>query len=102
MTLRVASCGAVAAVVLMAASSAGAAPIPPQAGVSMSSASMTIPVRFGWHDHPLMYEGNWREHQRQWDAFEGRSGRPPCARFRGYDRATHSYVNRNGRRVACR
>jgi BA14K-like protein len=57
-----------------------------------------------WRDHPLMYRGNWEWHQRQWDAIEGRGGytrSTPCARFRSYDPASHTYVNRSGRRVRC-
>jgi hypothetical protein len=99
MTLQRITCGAILAAMLTVAS-ASAAPIGPMAGVSGPQATMT--VRFGWRDHPLMYEGNWREHQRQWDAFEGRNARSACARFRGYEPATHSYINRSGRRVACR
>ena len=52
-----------------------------------------------------MYRGNWEWHQRQWDAIEGRGGNArstSCARFRSYDRASQTYVNRNGRRVRCR
>jgi hypothetical protein len=99
MTLQKVGCTAIFAAVL-AAASAGAAPIAPPAGISDGRATMTTPARLG--DHPLMYDGNWRVHQRQWDAFEGRNARSSCARLRGYNRATHSYVNRSGRRVVCR
>ena len=104
MTPQRVSLGVILAITLAATSAAtsvSAAPVGPLAGLSALETTMTLPV-FGLRDHPLMYGGNWREHQRQWDAFEGTNARSSCARFRGYDRATHSYVNRNGRRVACR
>ncbi len=94
------SCGAIPPAMLTI-TSAGAAPIAPLVG-SEQQATRMVPARFGLGDHPLMYEGNWREHQRQWEAFEGRNVRSSCARLRGYDRATHSSVDRKGRRVACR
>jgi hypothetical protein len=80
-----------------------AAPIMPVGDVA--APFETVQWRGGnWHDHPLMYRGNWEWHQRQWDAIEGRgaySRATPCARFRSYDRRSHTYVNRNGRRVPC-
>jgi hypothetical protein len=91
-------------VALLASPTANASPIAPLGGV----AAPVKPAQFrggNWHDHPLMYRGNWEWHQRQWDAIEGRGGSArstSCARFRFYDRATHTYVNRNGRRVPCR
>jgi hypothetical protein len=85
---------------------ASAAPMALLAGVEAASPPPTM-VQFrggNWRDHPLMYPGNWWEHQRQWDAFEGRgpyARSPGCARFRSYDPASHTYVNRSGRRVRC-
>ena len=83
---------------------AAAAPVAPLAGFATVPIA-TVQWRGGnWHDHPLMYRGNWEWHQRQWDAIEGRgaySRSTSCARFRSYDRASHTYVNRNGRRVRC-
>ena len=87
----------------LAGSAALAAPIAPLAGVS--PAIEHIAFRGGnWHDHPMMYSDYYYWHQRQWDAIEGRrsNARASCARFRSYDRRTHTYLNRNGRRVACR
>ena len=85
------------------ASAVAAAPVAPLAGIA--APIVTVQWRGGnWHDHPLMYRGNWEWHQRQWDAIEGRgaySRSTSCARFRSYDRASHTYVNRNGRRVRC-
>lgn len=97
------------AVVALALTGAGAsaAPMAPLAGVaSAQDAPVTVQFRGGnWRDHPLMYPGYWWEHQRQWDAFEGRGPYarvPRCASLRGYDPTSHTYVNRNGRRVRCR
>ncbi len=95
---------AVVAAALMSAV-ANAGPIAPLSAPATTPAE-TVQFRGGnWGDHPLMYRGNWEWHQRQWDAIEGRRGNarsPSCARFRSYDRASHTYVNRNGRRVRCR
>ena len=83
------------------ASAAPVAPLPATAVLPVE----TVAFRGGnWGDHPLMYRGNWEWHQRQWDAIEGRGTNArstSCARFRSYDRASHTYVNRNGRRVPC-
>jgi BA14K-like protein len=90
---------------------ANAAPIAPLLGAASTSGAASAPpetVQFrggNWRDHPLMYRGNWEWHQRQWDAIEGRRGyarSTPCARFRSYDPASHTYVNRSGRRARCR
>src|SRR5262245_6097892 len=103
MLIRAAMYSAVIAAVL-GGTAAGAAPIAPPAGAGMPPAE-TVAFRGGnWGDHPLMYRDNWDWHQRQWDAFEGRGANArstSCARFRSYDRASNTYVNRNGRRVAC-
>ena len=89
---------------LLASATASAAPIAPPAGIAALPAE-TVQFRGGnWHDHPLMYRGNWEWHNRQWDAIEGRgvnARSTSCARLRSYHRASHSYVNRNGRRVPC-
>jgi BA14K-like protein len=90
-------------VAVLTSAAASAAPFAPLGGI----AAPVEPVQFrggNWHDHPLMYPGNWERHQRQWDAVEGRGANArstSCARFRSYDRASHTYVNRNGRRVPC-
>ena len=88
----------------LAAAPAVAAPILPVAGAS--SPVESVVWRGGnWHDHPMMYSDYWHYHQRQWDRFEGRRGAGRanvCARLRGYNPRTHTYVNRSGRRVACR
>jgi BA14K-like protein len=88
----------------VATAAANAAPIAPLPG-AVSTPVETIQFRGGnWRDHPLMYRGNWEWHQRQWDAIEGRRGyarSAPCVRFRSYDAASHTYVNRSGRRVRC-
>jgi BA14K-like protein len=103
MLVRKAAYPVVLAMVL-ASTAAAAAPI---ATLTRTGVPLVETVQFrggNWHDHPLMYGGNWREHQRQWDAIEGRGANArsvSCARFRSYDRASHTYVNRNGRRVAC-
>jgi hypothetical protein len=93
---------AVAAVLMSAA--ANAAPIAPLHAAAITPAA-TMQFRVSnWGDHPLMYPGNWERHQRQWDAIEGRNGNAQwtsCARLRSYDRASQTYVNRNGRRVPC-
>jgi hypothetical protein len=94
------------AVVLLASAAANAAPIAPSAGIAPPAPPVeTVQFRGGnWGDHPLMYGGNWRQHQRQWDAFEVRgtnASATPCARFRSYDRGSQTYVNRSGRRVPC-
>lgn len=92
------------AATVLAPAAAGAAPILPLAGAA-APAVETVQFRGGnWHDHPLMYQGNWDWHQRQWDAIEGRRGhaRSACTRLRGYDPASHTYVNGSGRRVRCR
>ena len=103
MILKTAIIPAVVATVL-ASAAASAVPIAPLAGVAVPPAE-TVQFRGGnWGDHPLMYGGNWREHQRQWDAIEGHGANArstSCARFRSYDRASHTYVNRSGRRVSC-
>jgi BA14K-like protein len=103
MTVRTAVYPAILAVAL-ASTAVGAAPMAPMTGIAVPPVE-TVQVRGGnWGDHPLMYSGNWREHQRQWDAIEGRGANAQstsCARFRSYDRASHTYVNRNGRRVLC-
>jgi hypothetical protein len=82
---------------------ATAAPIVPFGDVA--TPLETVQWRGGFrYDHPLMYPGNWYRHQRQWDAFEGRGAHSraiSCARFRAYDRRSHTYVNRSGRRVRC-
>lgn len=89
---------------VLASAAASAAPVAPLTGLATVPAE-TVQFRGGnWHDHPLMYRGNWEWHQRQWDAIEGRgaSARSTwCARFRSYDHASHTYVNRIGRRVPC-
>jgi hypothetical protein len=91
---------------MFASATASAAPIAPLSGVPASPAT-AVQFRGGnWGDHPLMYRGNWEWHQRQWDAIEGRgvnagAGATRCSRFRSYDRRSHSYVNRSGRRVPC-
>ena len=98
--MRAAIIPAVLAAVL-AGAAASAAPIAPLEGIAVGPAQFRAA---NWNDHPLMYPGNWARHQRQWDAIEGRGANAPstsCARFRSYDRASHSYVNRNGRRVPC-
>jgi hypothetical protein len=85
---------------------AAAAPMAPLAGAETASPPPAM-VQFrggNWRDHPLMYPGNWWEHQRQWDAFEGRgpyARSPGCARFRSYDPGSHTYLSRSGRRVRC-
>jgi hypothetical protein len=90
---------------LLASVAAGAAPVAPlMAGAD--STGLLAPIQFrggNWRDHPLMYGYYWREHQRQWDVFEGRGpyARSPCARLRSYDPASNTYVNRRGRRVRC-
>ena len=88
----------------LACTTAGAAPIAPLPG-AVAQPIETVQYRGGnWGDHPLMYRDNWEWHQRQWDAIEGRGANArstPCARLRSYDRASHTYVNRNGRRVPC-
>ena len=88
----------------LACTTAGAAPIAPLPG-AVAQPIETVQYRGGnWGDHPLMYRDNWEWHQRQWDAIEGRDANArstPCARFRSYDRTSHTYVNRNGRRVPC-
>ena len=89
---------------VLAGSAALAAPIAPLPGVSPLAAEH-VQFRGGnWRDHPMMYSDYYDWHQRQWDAIEGRrsSARSGCARFRSYDRRTHTYVNSKGRRVACR
>jgi BA14K-like protein len=87
-----------------AATAASAMPLVPLVGAA-STPTEIVQFRGGnWHDHPLMYRGNWEWHQRQWDAIEGRGGyapSTPCVRFRSYDPASHTYVKRNGRRVRC-
>lgn len=86
------------------ASVAVAAPVAPLAGIATTPVEGAQWRGGNWHDHPLMYRGNWEWHQRQWDAVEGRraySRSTSCARFRSYDRASHTYVNHNGRRVRC-
>jgi hypothetical protein len=89
---------------VLASAAANAAPIAPLNDPATTAAE-TVQFRGGnWGDHPLMYRGNWEWHQRQWDAIEGRGGNvrsTSCARFRSYDRASRTYVNRNGRRVPC-
>jgi hypothetical protein len=105
MTLKATIIPAIITTVL-ASAAASAAPIAPLAGVApMAPPVEMVQFRGGnWGDHPLMYGGNWREHQRQWDAIEGRGANArstSCARFRSYDRASHTFVNRSGRRVAC-
>ena len=94
---------AVAAV--LASAAANAAPVAPLNDPATTPAE-TVQFRGGnWGDHPLMYSGNRYWHDRQWDAIEGRRGgarTTSCAGFRSYDRRSHTYVNRNGRRVACR
>jgi hypothetical protein len=94
-----------------AAAAANAAPAAPLTGAASISGTASTPVertqfRGGnWHDHPLMYRGNWEWHQRQWDAIEGRRGyarSTSCARLRSYDSTSRTYVNRSGRRVRCR
>lgn len=89
---------------VLASASASAATIAPLTGIAVLPAE-TVQFRGGnWGDHPLMYRGNWDAHNRHWDAIEGRGGgarSTSCARFRSYDRASHTYVNRNGRRVPC-
>jgi hypothetical protein len=89
---------------------ATAAPVAPLIGAEKPGSIAAPPptnVQFrggNWRDHPLMYPGNWWEHQRQWDAFEGRgpyARSPGCARFRSYGPGSHTYVNRSGRRVRC-
>ena len=89
---------------MFASAVADAAPVAPVNDAATTPAE-TVQFRGGnWGDHPLMYRGNWEWHQRQWDAIEGRgvnARSASCARFRSYDRASHSYVNRNGRRVRC-
>jgi hypothetical protein len=101
--MRSAIIPAIAAAVLVSAA-ANAAPIAPLAGPATAPVE-TVQFRGGnWRDHPLMYRGNWEWHQRQWDAIEGRGGNgrsTSCVRFRSYDRASLTYVNRNGRRVRC-
>jgi hypothetical protein len=72
---------------------ASAAPIAPLPDLTAAPAE-TVQFRGGnWGDHPLMYRGNWEWHQRQWDAIEGRGAvarSTSCARFRSYDRASHT------------
>ena len=89
---------------VLASAAASASPIVPLNSPALAPAE-TVQFRGGnWGDHPLMYRGNWEWHQRQWDAIEGRGGNArstSCARFRSYDRASNTYVNRNGRRVRC-
>jgi hypothetical protein len=101
--MRSAIIPAIVAAVLVSAA-ANAAPIAPLNDPA-TALGETVQFRGGnWGDHPLMYRGNWEWHQRQWDAIEGRGGNArstSCARFRSYDRASHTYVNRNGRRVRC-
>jgi len=91
-------------VAVLVSAGANAAPVAPLNGPATTPAE-TVYFRGGnWGDHPLMYRGNWEWHQRQWDAFEGRGGNArstSCGRFHSYDRASHTYVNRNGRRVRC-
>jgi BA14K-like protein len=103
MTFRAAIVAAIVATVF-AGTAVSAAPMAPLTGVGALPIE-TVQFRGGnWRDHPLMYRGNWEWHQRQWDAIEGRgvnAGSTRCARFRSYDRASHTYVNRNGRRVPC-
>jgi len=90
---------------LLGVTAATAAPVAPLPGAAAVSAE---PVQFrggNWHDHPMMYSGYYEWHQRQWDAIEGRGGfarSNACTRFRSYDPRTHTYRNKNGRRVACR
>ena len=101
--MRAAIIPAILLAAALASAAASAAPIVPPTGATAPIAA--VQWRGGnWHDHPLMYRGNWEWHQRQWDAIEGRgssSRSTPCARFRSYHRATHTYVNRRGRRVRC-
>jgi BA14K-like protein len=101
--IRTAICPAILAVAL-ASVPASAAPIAPLTGTAVLPVE-TVQFRGGnWGDHPLMYRGNWEWHNRQWDTIEGRGAHArstSCARFRSYDRASHTYVNRNGRRVPC-
>ena len=100
MTFRTAIFPAILAIALISAT-ASAAPIAPLPGVSDLQSIEQMRFGLGWH--PLMEPGAWDDHQRQWNAFEGRRGgaRNSCTRFRGYSARTHTYVNRNGRRVAC-
>jgi len=105
MTLRATIYPAIVAAVLTGAA-ANAAPIAPPPGAAGLPVE-TAQWRGGnWRDHPLMYSDNWYWHQQQWNAFEGArrgaGGSNACARFRSYDPATHTYVNRSGRRVRCR
>ncbi len=91
-------------VAVLVSAGANAAPVAPLNGPATTPAE-TVYFRGGnWGDHPLMYRGNWEWHQRQWDAIEGRGGNArstSCGRFHSYDRASHTYVNCNGRRVRC-
>lgn len=92
---------------LLASANANAMPRLAMAGAMETQSGVeTVQFRGGnWRDHPLMYGSYWREHQRQWDAFEGRGAygnSTPCARFRSYDPASQTYVRRDGRRVRCR
>lgn len=98
MIFRTAIFPAILAVALTGAT-ASAAPIVPLPGVS--GLQSIEQLRLG--NHPLMEPGAWDHHQRQWNAFEGRRGGASnsCTRFRGYSARTNTYVNRNGRRVAC-
>ena len=102
MSFRTGIVPAILAIVLTGAS-ANAAPVAPLPGLSPIPVE-TVQFRGGnWGDHPMLYSDYYRWHQRQWDAIEGRRGsvRTSCARLRGYSARTHTYVNRNGRRVAC-
>jgi BA14K-like protein len=103
--MRLATMIPVVLATMFAGAGAYAAPIAPAAGIPAIPVERVQWRGGNWHDHPLMYRGNWEYHQRQWDAIEGRRGvysrSTSCARFRSYNRASHTYVNRNGRRVRC-
>ena len=105
MAVALTSSMALASAMALASSMASAAPVAPLVGVDMATPPLAIQYRGGnWRDHPLMYSGNWWAHQRQWDASEGRgpyARSTSCARLRAYDPASHTYVNRSGRRVRC-
>jgi hypothetical protein len=57
-----------------------------------------------WNYHPLDDPAVLREHNRQWDAREGggNGAIAACARrYRSYDRASRTYLGRDGRRHRC-